>query len=224
MKAVVIVSGGMDSVTLAYHLNQQGYDLHLVSFDYGQRHRRELVCAAWHAVALGAGHTVIDISGIRPLLKGSALTDDVSVPHGHYAEETMRSTVVPNRNAIMLSIAWGVACVEGADVLACGVHAGDHHIYPDCRPEFVAALNEALRSGTQGHRFDGLQLVAPFVHMSKTDIAAVGGRLGVPFEHTWTCYEGGEHHCGGCGACVERREAFSDSGVPDPTVYVGGVA
>lgn len=219
MKAVAIVSGGMDSVTLAHWLKAEGYDLELVSFDYGQRHRRELECAKHQAELLGAGLTVIDISGIRPLLKGSALTDDVAVPHGHYAEETMRATVVPNRNAIMLSIAWGLACSDGADVLACGVHAGDHFIYPDCRPEFIASLNESLRVGTVGHRKDSLELIAPFVNHTKTDIAGIGGTLGVPFEHTWTCYEGGEKHCGKCGACTERKEAFQDSGVADPTEY-----
>lgn len=219
MKAVAIVSGGMDSVTLAHWLNAQSYDLHLISFDYGQRHRRELECAAWQAQHLGAAHTVIDISGIRPLLKGSALTDDLAVPYGHYAEESMRLTVVPNRNAIMLSIAWGLACSSEADVLACGVHAGDHFIYPDCRPEFIEQLEQALRTGTVGHRNDGLRLIAPFVDKTKTDIAAIGGRLGVPFQHTWTCYEGGDVHCGRCGACTERREAFRDSGVPDPTEY-----
>jgi len=219
MKAIAIVSGGMDSVTLAHWLKAQGYDLELVSFDYGQRHRRELECAKHQAQLLGAEHTVIDISGIRPLLKGSALTDEVAVPHGHYAEESMRLTVVPNRNAIMLSIAWGLACSSGADLLACGVHAGDHHIYPDCRPAFIEELGQALLTGTVGHRVDELKLIAPFVNKTKTDIAAIGGKLGVPFEHTWTCYEGGEVHCGKCGSCTERKEAFRDSGVPDPTVY-----
>lgn len=206
-------------MTLAYWLKSQGYDLHLVSFDYGQRHRRELECAAWQASHLQAEHTIIDISGIRPLLKGSALTDDVAVPHGHYAEETMRATVVPNRNAIMLSIAWGLACTSEAEVLACGVHAGDHFIYPDCRPQFIDQLDIALRTGTQGHRSDELGLIAPFVHKTKTDIAAIGGELGVRFDQTWTCYEGGEVHCGKCGACTERREAFRDSKVADPTTY-----
>ena len=219
MKAVAIVSGGMDSVTLSHWLKAQCYDLELVSFDYGQRHRRELECAKHQAQLLGAEHTIIDISGIRPLLKGSALTDEVAVPHGHYAEESMRLTVVPNRNAIMLSIAWGLACSSGADLLACGVHAGDHHIYPDCRPAFIEELGQALLTGTVGHRVDELKLIAPFVNKTKTDIAAIGGKLGVPFEHTWTCYEGGEVHCGKCGSCTERKEAFRDSGVPDPTVY-----
>jgi len=220
MKAVVIVSGGMDSVTLAHDLHSQGFDLHLLSFDYGQRHSRELDSAQWQAAFLGANHTIINIAGIRPILKGSALTDDVAVPHGHYAEETMRATVVPNRNAIMLSIAWGMACAEEADILATGVHAGAHFIYPDCRPEFVEQLNVALRTGTVGHRNESLELHTPYLHKTKTDIAAIGSRLGVPFAHTWTCYEGGEFHCGQCGACVERKEAFRDSNTPDPTVYL----
>lgn len=218
-KAVAIVSGGMDSVTLAHLLKSQGYELEMISFDYGQRHRRELECAAYQAGLLGAKHHIIDISGIRPLLKGSALTDEVEVPHGHYEEESMALTVVPNRNAIMLSIAWGLACTSKADVLACGVHAGDHHIYPDCRPAFIEELEQALVVGTVGHRKEGLELIAPFMYESKTDIARIGGDLKVPFERTWTCYEGGEKHCGKCGACTERKEAFRDSGVPDPTDY-----
>ena len=219
MKTAVIVSGGMDSVTLAYWLADKGHEVSLVSFDYGQRHRRELESARLIAERMGVEHTVIDISGIRPLLAGSALTDDVEVPHGHYEEESMRVTVVPNRNAIMLSIAWGMACATGADALACGVHSGDHFIYPDCRPDFITQLNTALRTGTDGHRSESLRLLAPFIGMSKTDIAAEGGRLAVPYELTWTCYEGGEVHCGRCGACVERKEAFRDSGVTDPTRY-----
>lgn len=127
--------------------------------------------------------------------------------------------MVPNRNAIMLSIAWGLACTAEADVLACGVHAGDHFIYPDCRPEFIEQLELALQTGTVGHRNDELILAAPFVLKSKTDIAAIGGELCVRFDQTWTCYEGGEVHCGKCGACTERKEAFRDSGVTDPTIY-----
>ena len=219
MKAVAIMSGGMDSVTLAYYLKQKYKDLHLVSFDYGQRHKKELECAVIQADILKAKHEIIDISGIRPLLKGSALTDAIDVPEGHYEEESMSQTVVPNRNAIMLSIAWGLACSTRADVLACGVHSGDHHIYPDCRPYFIQNLNESLRIGTMDHRKENLQLIAPFINHDKTWIAAKGKELGVPFEHTWTCYKGLDKHCGKCGACVERKEAFRDSGGNDPTIY-----
>ena len=219
MKAVAIMSGGMDSVTLAYYLKQKYEDLHLVSFDYGQRHKKELECAVIQADILKAKHEIIDISGIRPLLKGSALTDAIDVPEGHYEEESMSQTVVPNRNAIMLSIAWGLACSTRADVLACGVHSGDHHIYPDCRPYFIQNLNESLRIGTMDHRKENLQLIAPFINHDKTWIAAKGKELGVPYQYTWTCYKGLEKHCGKCGACVERKEAFRDSGGNDPTIY-----
>jgi 7-cyano-7-deazaguanine synthase len=219
MKAVAIVSGGMDSATLAYWLKAQGYDLELLSFDYGQRHRRELECARYQATQLGAVHAIIDISGIRPLLRGSALTDDVPMPHGQYAEESMRLTVVPNRNAIMLSIAWGLACSSNADVLAYGAHAGDHYIYPDCRPEFIEQLGAAMLTGTTGHRKNDLRLIAPFLGKTKAEIAALGQELNVPFEHTWTCYEGGDEHCGKCGSCDERKEAFRVSRVLDVTTY-----
>jgi len=219
MKAVAIVSGGMDSVTLAYHLKEEYDTLELISFNYGQRHSKELECAKWQANYLKANHQIIDISGIRPLLKGSSLTDNIEVPEGHYAEASMAQTVVPNRNAIMLSIAWGLACSSEADVLACGVHAGDHHIYPDCRPEFITELNTSLRTGTVGHRKENLKLIAPFVNYDKTWIAGRGYELGVSFENTWTCYKGLDRHCGKCGSCTERKEAFALAGVPDPTLY-----
>ena len=219
MKAVAIVSGGMDSVTLAYHLKEEYDTLELISFNYGQRQSKELEGAKWQANYLKANHQIIDISGIRPLLKGSSLTDNIEVPEGHYAEASMAQTVVPNRNAIMLSIAWGLACSSEADVLACGVHAGDHHIYPDCRPEFITELNTSLRTGTVGHRKENLQLIAPFVNYDKTWIAGRGHELGVSFENTWTCYKGLDRHCGKCGSCTERKEAFALAGVPDPTLY-----
>ena len=219
MKAVAIVSGGMDSVTLAYHLKEEYDTLELISFNYGQRHSKELECAKWQANYLKANHQIIDISGIRPLLKGSSLTDNIEVPEGHYAEASMAQTVVPNRNAIMLSIAWGLACSSEADVLACGVHAGDHHIYPDCRPEFITELNTSLRTGTVGHRKENLKLIAPFVNYDKTWIAGRGYELGVSFENTWTCYKGLDRHCGKCGSCTERKEAFALAGVPDSTLY-----
>ena len=219
MKAIAIVSGGMDSVTLAYLLASQGHELHLLSFDYGQRHVKELEYARRCAADLGAEHTVIDLSTLTPLLRGSALTDDIDVPEGHYAAPNMRLTVVPNRNAIMLAIAFAAAVADGAAIVATGVHAGDHPIYPDCRPEFIEAFDRMERHATDGYAVDGLHLYAPFVNMSKADIVTLGAALLVPYENTWSCYKGDTAHCGVCGTCVERREAFQLAGVTDPTRY-----
>jgi 7-cyano-7-deazaguanine synthase len=219
VKAIAIVSGGMDSVTLAYLLASQGHDLHLLSFDYGQRHVKELEYARRCAADLGAEHTVIDLSTLTPLLRGSALTDDIDVPEGHYAAPNMRLTVVPNRNAIMLAIAFAAAVADGAAIVATGVHAGDHPIYPDCRPEFIEAFDRMERHATDGYAVDGLHLYAPFVNMSKADIVTLGAALLVPYENTWSCYKGDTAHCGVCGTCVERREAFQLAGVTDPTRY-----
>lgn len=218
-RAVAIVSGGMDSVTLAYLMASEGLFLHLLSFDYGQRHRKELEYAELCAERLDTEFDVVDISGVGRLLKGSALTDNIPVPHGHYAALNMATTVVPNRNAILLSIAYGVAVAEGARIVATGVHAGDHFVYPDCRPRFIEAFDEMQREAVEGFGDESLRLYAPFVEKTKAEIVEVGARLGVPYADTWSCYEGGETHCGLCGTCVERREAFEISGVPDPTRY-----
>jgi 7-cyano-7-deazaguanine synthase len=210
----------MDSVTLAHHLHAEGRALLLVSIDYGQRHAREIDCAAACAGRLDARHAVVDLADLREHLHGSALTDEaVAVPEGHYTDESMRATVVPNRNAILLSVAWGIAVAEGADLVATAVHGGDHAIYPDCRPEFIDALGAALRLGTAGHHRPGLYLAAPFLGIDKAGIVRIGAELGVPFEATWSCYLGGRVHCGRCGTCVERREAFAVAGVVDPTSY-----
>lgn len=214
-----MVSGGMDSVTLAYLLGSEGYDLHLLSVDYGQRHKKELSYAKRCAERLGASFNIVDISSIGKLLSGSALTGDIDVPHGHYAEETMAITVVPNRNAIMLSIAYGIAVARGASLVGCAVHAGDHYVYPDCRPEFVEAFDKMQRRAVEGFGTPDLHLHAPFVHKTKAQIVEVGAALGVPYEDTWSCYEGGEFHCSLCGTCNERKEAFELAGVPDPTKY-----
>jgi 7-cyano-7-deazaguanine synthase len=217
--AVAVVSGGMDSVTLAHLLDSEGYGLHLLAVDYGQRHKKELAYARRCAERLGASFDVADISGVGRLLSGSALTDDIEVPHGHYAEETMAATVVPNRNAIMLSIAYGVAVARGAKIVAAALHAGDHYVYPDCRPEFVEAFDAMQKKAVEGFGDPELGLHVPFVRKTKAEIAGIGASLGVPFEDTWSCYEGGEVHCGLCGTCTERREAFELAGVPDPTAY-----
>lgn len=219
-KAIVVVSGGLDSVTLAYYLRSKGYALHLLSFDYGQRHRRELACALSTAVALYANHTTIDLRTLRPLLAGSALTDDIAVPDGHYAAPSMAITVVPNRNAIMLAIAYAAAVAEQAHVVATGVHAGDHFIYPDCRPAFLESFNAMQQLATEGFARPDLALFAPFADKTKADIVALGARLGVPFADTWSCYKGGDLHCGTCGTCMERREAFALAGILDPTEYL----
>lgn len=220
MRAVAILSGGIDSSTIAYDLKSKDYDLSLITFDYGQRHKVEIESAKKIAALLGAVHHVIDISGIRPLLKGSSLTDDsVATPHEQYDKKTMQLTVVPNRNAIMLSIAYGFACTSGAKILACGVHAGDHYLYPDCRPEFIKLLDVALAKGTEDVKDPDLKIVAPFVNLSKGEIVSLGHELNVPYELTWSCYEGGEVHCGLCGSCRSRKQAFIDAKVVDPTIY-----
>lgn len=223
MRAVTLLSGGMDSTTLAYDLAAEhgAENLYGISFDYGQRHRtRELHMAMITAERLDIPHTVVDLRSLTVLLAGSALTDEVEVPEGHYSEETMKATVVPNRNAIMLSIATGLAVSKGYDTVACAVHAGDHPIYPDCRPDFIEALSTALRLGTEGFAPEGFRIYAPFVYLSKAEIAARGDDLNVPWEDTWSCYVGGERHCGRCGTCVERAEAFDIAGVDDPTDYI----
>lgn len=217
MKTVVVCSGGLDSVTLAHQVAAEGALARLVSFDYGQRHRTELDYARRCAKHLSVAHDVIDIAAVGRRLTGSALTDATAVPDGHYAEETMRTTVVPNRNAIMLSIAFGIAAAERADAVAAAVHGGDHFIYPDCRPAFTAAFEAMQRQALDG--MARIALRTPFLQMTKADIVRIGARLGVPFEDTWSCYRGGARHCGRCGTCVERREAFHLAGVADPTDY-----
>ena len=217
--AVAIVSGGLDSVTLAYYLHDRNYDLLLLGFDYGQRHSRELEYSELCAARLGAKFKMIELQSVGRLLT-SALTDEnIAVPDGHYAEQSMKATVVPNRNAIMLTIAYGIAVASGANVVATGVHGGDHFIYPDCRPDFINAFDLMQRYAVDGFAKRDLHLYTPFIAKKKEDIVSVGHVLGVPFYDTWSCYKGGERHCGTCGTCVERKEAFLLSGVLDPTEY-----
>jgi 7-cyano-7-deazaguanine synthase len=217
---VTTLSGGLDSVTLAHALAAEGHDVIALSFHYGQRHAKELDRAARCADRLGAEHHIVDLQSVGALLTGSALTDpDVEVPEGHYTDESMAATVVPNRNAIMLSVAVGVAVARGAGAVATAVHAGDHAIYPDCRPAFIEAIEHEARIANEGFITDGFEVLAPFLHLSKDEIVRRGAALGVPFEETWSCYLGEELHCGLCGTCVERREAFELAGVHDPTRY-----
>ena len=217
MKTALVCSGGLDSVSLAHILSDQGNLSRLVSFDYGQRHTKELDYAATCARRLGVPHHVIDLRSVGATLTGSALTDDLDVPDGHYEEETMKVTVVPNRNAIMLTIAYGIAAAQGDDTVAAAVHGGDHFIYPDCRPGFTNAFDLMQRAALEGYA--DVALHVPFVHRSKADIVAEGARANTPFDQTWSCYKGDAVHCGRCGTCVERREAFDLAGVPDPTTY-----
>ncbi len=217
MDTIVICSGGLDSVTLAHKTAAERRLAALLSFDYGQRHVKEVESARACAARLGVPHRMVDLRGVGAALSGSALTDDVDVPDGHYAEDTMKITIVPNRNAIMLAVAFGMAAAQKAGAVAAAVHGGDHFIYPDCRPGFIAAFQ-----AMQDHALEGVAEVAlwtPYVHGSKADIVADGARLGVPFAETWSCYKGGSRHCGRCGTCVERREAFHLAGVADPTAY-----
>ncbi|MDV4159283.1 7-cyano-7-deazaguanine synthase QueC [Rhizobium brockwellii] len=217
MKTIVVCSGGLDSVTLAHKVAAEQQLIGLVSFDYGQRHRKELDFAARCASRLAVPHHIIDIASIGGHLSGSALTDNVEVPDGHYAEETMKATVVPNRNAIMLAIAFGLAAAQNADAVAVAVHGGDHFIYPDCRPGFIDAFQHMQNEALDGYA--RVKLLAPYVDVSKAAIVVDGEKHGTPFSETWSCYKGGELHCGRCGTCVERREAFHLAGVRDPTEY-----
>ncbi len=217
IKTLVVCSGGLDSVTLAYKVARERILAGLVSFDYGQRHKKELTFAKFHADALNVPHTIIDISNAGAQLSGSALTDNIDVPEGHYAEQSMKATVVPNRNAIMLTIAYGMASAQNLDAVATAVHGGDHYIYPDCRPEFIKSF-EIM----QNHALDGLsniKLYTPFLSSDKTEIAKQAAYLELPIEKTWSCYKGGDIHCGRCGTCVERIEAFHLAGITDPTDY-----
>jgi 7-cyano-7-deazaguanine synthase len=224
LKATLVTSGGMDSATMAYYYKSKGYQVHLVGFNYGQRHSKELESLFKIGEQLGALVDIIDLTQIKHLIGTSSLTsDEIVVPDGHYAEETMRITVVPNRNAMMLSITTAIGVAEGAEVVATGIHAGDHFIYPDCRPAFFEPLNQAFIKGNEGHATANFRLEAPFITKTKADIAKLGDDLGVPYELTWSCYKGGEVHCGRCGTCVERIEAFINAEVTDPTEYENGI-
>jgi 7-cyano-7-deazaguanine synthase len=216
MKSVVVFSGGLDSTVLLAQLQAAGDELLALTIDYGQRHRRELAHAEQICRRAGIEWQVANLAPLAPLLAGSSQTSPhVPVPHGHYAEESMKLTVVPNRNMILIAVAAGWAISRRCDRVAYAAHTGDHTIYPDCRPEFVAALGGALLLAD----WNPVALYAPFLSLTKAAIVREGARLGVDFAATWSCYEGADMHCGLCGTCVERREAFRLAGVPDPTRY-----
>lgn len=216
MNVVVLCSGGLDSVTALYWARREHHVLAAVSFDYGAKHNhREIPFAAEHAANIGTRHEIIPLDFVNRLFASDLLKSGGEIPEGHYAAENMKQTVVPFRNAIMLSIACGLAESLEAGGLVIAAHGGDHAIYPDCREGFMQAMGTAMRLGT----YAGVELLRPFIAFNKARIVSEGARLGVDFSRTWSCYKGGVHHCGKCGTCVERREAFAQSGVPDPTIY-----
>lgn len=216
-KSLVVCSGGLDSVTLSYLCASLCRDIHLVTFDYGQRHKKEISYAKECAKRLDAPHTVVDVSLFQEIFSDSSLVGGKDVPDGYYREDSMKQTVVPNRNAIFLTIAFALAVKHEAEAIGIAVHGGDHFIYPDCRPNFIKAFQQMENASLEGGFIP--QIYAPFVSKSKGEIVKVGFDLGVPFEGTWSCYKGGEKHCGRCGTCVERAEAFFEAGVTDPTEY-----
>jgi 7-cyano-7-deazaguanine synthase len=214
-KVVVIFSGGMDSFTILNMAVKQGFDVYALSFDYGQRHKKELDYAAQACKSLKVKHKIIDISAINELIGGSSLTADIAVAEGHYAQESMKTTVVPNRNMILLSMAVGYAVSLGANKVYYGAHSGDHAIYPDCRPEFVERMNDVCAIAN----YEAVEIVTPFLHESKIAILTTGLKMGLDYGQTWTCYNGRELACGKCGACQERLEAFAENGTTDPLAY-----
>lgn len=206
----------MDSVTALHWARHEHEVMAAVSFDYGAKHNhREIPFAAAHAARVGTRHEIIALDFVNRLFASDLLQSGGDIPEGHYEAENMKQTVVPFRNAIMLSIACGFAESAGAEGLVIAAHGGDHAIYPDCREDFMRAMGDAMRLGT----YAGIRLLRPFIALTKSRIAAEGARIGVDFAQTWSCYKGGAVHCGKCGTCAERREAFALAGLVDPTVY-----
>lgn len=211
---IIVVSGGMDSVTLMHEYKER--IALAVTFDYGSRHNtREIECAHKQCALLGIEHIVIPLAFMGEYFKSSLLIGGEEIPDGHYDDENMKSTVVPFRNGIMLSVACGLAESRELKYVLIANHGGDHAIYPDCRSGFIRAMGEAMSEGTYEH----VEILAPYTDITKADIAARGAKLGVDYSLTYSCYKGGEHHCGTCGTCTERKEAFEQSGVKDPTIY-----
>ena len=216
MKTLVLLSGGMDSVTALHWAAREHEVVGCVSFDYGSKHNhKEIPMAAWHAQQLGVKHDVISLDFVNQLFASDLLRSGGDIPEGHYAAENMKRTVVPFRNGIMLAIACGLAESREADALVIAAHSGDHAIYPDCREPFMRAMADAMKHGTYAQ----VDLLRPFIDCDKAEIVRRGAKLGIDYAHTWSCYKGTDIHCGKCGTCVERREAFLLAGLPDPTAY-----
>jgi len=212
--SVIVVSGGMDSITLLYEKKDE---IALgISFDYGSNHNHnELPLAAMHCQRLGIAHVIIPLGFMHQYFKSSLLESGANIPDGSYDEDNMKSTVVPFRNGVMLAVAAGIAESNGLTKVLIANHGGDHTIYPDCRPEFIAAMDAAVKAGT----FANVHVVAPYTNISKADIARRGSSLGIDYAETWSCYKGGDVHCGTCGTCVERKEALREAGIEDNTKY-----
>ena len=214
--SVIIVSGGMDSTTLLY--DRRDEIALAISFDYGSNHNaREIAYAEMHCKRLGIEHITIPLDFMHKYFRSSLLEGADAIPEGHYAAENMKSTVVPFRNGIMLAVAAGVAESRNLTKLLIANHGGDHTIYPDCRPEFISAMDSATNAGT----YVGVRVVAPYTNITKGDIARIGKKLGIDYAETWSCYKGGEKHCGKCGTCAERKEALAYAGIEDTTEYGG---
>lgn len=212
--SILIYSGGLDSTTMLYEYRDR--IAMAISFDYGSNHNgKEIKCASLHCERLGITHVVIPLDFMRRYFRSSLLDGAEAIPEGHYEDDNMRSTVVPFRNGIMLSVAVGMAESNELQYVMMANHGGDHTIYPDCRPEFVDAFDAAAQAGT----FNGVRLLSPYVNMTKADIARHGKQLGIDYSETWSCYKGGDVHCGRCGTCIERREALAEAGIEDHTVY-----
>jgi 7-cyano-7-deazaguanine synthase len=218
MKVIVLVSGGMDSVTALYEAAATHEVVAGLSFDYGSKHNdREIPFAAHHCAYLGVKHEIVKLGFIDELFASDLLKSGGEIPEGHYEAENMKQTVVPFRNGIMLAVAAGYAESIGAEGIVIAAHSGDHAIYPDCRETFMGPMAEAIRAGT----YVGIEVLRPFIDVRKEDIASIGIMRGVDFGMTWSCYKGGQLHCGKCGTCVERKEAFALAGLDDPTEYEG---
>lgn len=212
--SVLIASGGMDSTTMLYDYKDR--IALAITFDYGSNHNsREIPFAQLHCERLGIKHIVISLAFFKEYFKSSLLEGADAIPEGNYDDDNMASTVVPFRNGIMLSIAAGIAESNGLKYIMMANHGGDHAIYPDCRSEFVDAFDKAVQTGT----YIGVRLLTPYTKWTKTDIARRGAELGIDYSETWSCYKGGEVHCGKCGTCTERREALHEAGIPDTTQY-----
>jgi len=212
--SIIVLSGGLDSTTMLYEYRER--IALAVSFHYGSNHNdRELAFAKLHCERLGIQHLIIPLDFIGRYFNSSLLAGADAIPEGHYNDDNMRSTVVPFRNGIMLAIAAGLAENNGLQYVMIANHAGDHTIYPDCRPEFISAMDAAIDSGT----YNNARILAPYTNITKADIARRGKLLKIDYSETWSCYKGGKVHCGKCGTCVERREALLLAGIEDTTEY-----